>query len=135
MTSVEDAQVNTPAVTIAPVVSEEGLTLADSGRTEYTRMRLRGELEALSRGVLTYRLTDLLRKAILEGDEERARVIVEVAPRFFPNQAEELAELAREHLPDESEPGVREGVSYPDMVAEYLRARRKLQQSAPKRAG
>ena len=131
-------ETNAPAVTTAPVVDDEAaLAETESMRAERRRMHLRRELEGLfSRSVLSYRPAELFRKAMLEGDLERARMIVEVAPGFFPAQAEELAELAKEHLPDEgSEPGVREGISYADGLAEYFGARRKLQQSTPKRHG
>jgi len=60
---------------------------------------------------LSYRPTELFRKAMLEGDVERARMIVEVASGFLhplSDQAQELTELAKQHLPDESGPGLRE---------------------------
>ena len=125
------------SITTAPVVDdEEALVDTERMRAERRRMHLRRELEGLfSRSVLSYRPTELFRKAMLEGDLERARMIVEVASEFFPAQAEELAELAKEHLPDESEPGVREGISYADGLAGFFGARRKLQQSTPKRHG
>ena len=125
------------AITTAPVVDdEEALVDTERMRAERRRMHLCRELEGLfSRSVLSYRPTELFRKAMLEGDLERARMIVEVASEFFPAQAEELAELAKEHLPDESEPGVREGISYADGLAGFFGARRKLQQSTPKRHG
>ena len=130
----EDTPADTPAITVAPEGDEEGLIGTYSERAERKRMRLRSELQGLlSHGVLYYRPTELLRKAIIEGDLEGARMIADMAPEFFPAHAEEFAELAKEHLPDESEPGFREVTSYADSVAEFFAARRKLQRSTPRR--
>ncbi len=99
---------------------------AEHERTESKRMRVRQELLAHSRSVLSPRPTDLFRKALVEGDTERARMIAELVPEFFSApQAQELAELAKEHLPDEDEPGIREG-TWADNVAGFFEAQRKL---------
>ena len=98
--------------------------------TDYKRIRLRQELRGLfSRSVLANRPTDLFRRAIVEGDVERARMIAEVAPGFLhllPDQAQELAELVEKHLPDEAlGAGFREG-TWADGVSEFFEAQRKL---------
>jgi hypothetical protein len=91
--------------------------------TEYKRIRLRQELLGLfSHSVLSHRPTELFREAIVEGDIERARMIAEVAPGFFPDQAQELAELAKTHLPDKSGPGFREG-TWAEGMTEFFEAR------------
>ena len=90
-------ETNAPAVTTAPVVDDEAaLAETESMRAERRRMHLRRELEGLfSRSVLSYRPAELFRKAMFEGDLERARMIVEVAPGFFPANAEVIAEHAK----------------------------------------